>query len=125
MMSEREADLAIGVGPPGSFGAGSRRRHHDGRIPRREWERVVVPSKQHRLKEDRKNAKESGSAPRRRQLRLALPIPRGEAQKHVSPIPLGRPALECTIHYNTNPRSPFAVPRSRLILQGIEQEGSR
>jgi hypothetical protein len=98
-MGEREADLAIGVGPPGSFGASCRGRCQDGgRIPRREWKRVVVPSKQHRLQEDRKDAKEHPSAARHRQFPIALPIPRGEAQMHVSLIP---PSAPCPRSHDT------------------------
>ena len=91
-MSEREADLAIGVGAPGSFGTCCRGRRQDGgRIPRREWNRVIVPSEQRRLQEDRKDAKERRSATRRRQLRLPDPIPRGEAQIHFNLIPPSAP----------------------------------
>ena len=110
-MSEREADLAIGVGPPGRFGASCRDRRHDGvRVPRIKWERVVVPSKQHRLQEDRKNPRRA--APRRGvdNFGLLFQSPEVRLKSTLAQLPLGRPALDSTIHYNTNPRSPFAVP---------------
>jgi hypothetical protein len=71
VMAERKADLAIVVDQSRHFLADGRQ---DGwRAPRRKRERVMVPSDQRRLQEDRKNTKQRGPAARRR--RLADPIP--------------------------------------------------
>jgi hypothetical protein len=75
-MAEREADLAIVVSPSGSFGSIRRGdRQESGCAHRREWKRVVVPSEQHRLKEDRKNAEQRAPASRSRHPRLVRPDP--------------------------------------------------
>jgi hypothetical protein len=93
-MSERETDLAIGVDPPGSVGASCRGRRQDGRrAPRRKWERVVVPSKQHRLQEDRKDAEERRSATRTRRPWFVLQDRCPYPQMHASRIPPGRIAV--------------------------------
>ena len=73
VMAERKADLAIVVGQDGRRGAGWRQ---DGRrAARRKRERVMVPTEQRRLQEDRKNGEKPGSTARRRRPRLAGQIP--------------------------------------------------
>jgi hypothetical protein len=64
VMAERKADLAIVVGQDRRRGAGGRGGHQGcGLAARRKRERVVVPTEQHRLEEDRKNAESRDPAP--------------------------------------------------------------
>ena len=73
MMAERKADLAIVVRQHRVRGAGWRQ---DGRrTTRRKRERVVVPTEQPGLEEDRKNAEKRDPTARRGRPRLAAPIP--------------------------------------------------
>jgi hypothetical protein len=72
-MAERKADLAIVVDQSRNFVAGGRQ---DGwRAHRGEGKRVVVPTEEDRLEEDRKSTEQRGPAPHRGQLRLVDPIP--------------------------------------------------
>ncbi len=60
VMGEREAYLAIAVGPSGSLVAGCRGGGQEGGSASRKDQRMTVLSEQHRLKEHRKNAEQRG-----------------------------------------------------------------
>ena len=81
VMAERKADLAIVVRQDRRRVAACRSGREDYRIAaRRKPKRVMMPSEQCRLQEDRKNAEERRSATRRRQFPIADPQHSGEAQ---------------------------------------------
>lgn len=63
VMAERKADLTVVVRENRRRLAGHRARQDGGRAVRRERERMVVPTEQRGLEEDRKNADKGGAAP--------------------------------------------------------------
>jgi hypothetical protein len=80
-MAQRKADLAIVVRQDRRRVAACRSSREDYRIAaRRKPKRVMMPSEQCRLQEDRKNAEKRRSATRRRQFPIADPQHSGEAQ---------------------------------------------
>src|SRR5437870_11866340 len=80
VMDQREADLAIVVNRCWRLRAA---RRGDDRSPRRERQRVMVPSEEHRLEENRKDAEKCGRSAGSRQPLRPYPSPCGNAHMHV------------------------------------------
>jgi hypothetical protein len=87
VMTECKTDRTIVVGEDRRRVAVVRAGREDGRRASRgkRW-RVVVPTEEERLEEDRKSAKQRDPAARSRQPRSIGPNPRGRARMHVRPL---------------------------------------
>ena len=87
MMTERKTDRTIVVGEDRRRVAVVRAGREDGRrAPRGKRRRVVVPTAEEPLEEDRKSAEQRDRAARSRQPRSIGPNPRGRARMHVRPL---------------------------------------
>jgi hypothetical protein len=110
VMAKRKANLAVVVRPRRRLVAGGHTSRQDaGRAPQGKRERVMVPTDQHRLQEDRKNPEKRRSPTRRRQLRFGVQTPCHQSRTHFSQV---RPSIMIPW-----PRSPVLLSISKTPAQ--------